>query len=149
MDSNPPSNINIAVPRRTVRRIGYTVMALVALAIVVVVVVFAAQAVTSKDSLADGVKSNEYQAVFLTSNEVYFGKLTFPSGGSYVYLRHAFRLTQQASNKSGQPLQRTLVKVPNDLHSPEDLMMINRSQILYVENLNPSGKAAQLMQSTP
>jgi hypothetical protein len=38
-----------------------------------------------------------------------------------------------------------LAKLTNDVHGPEDLVVINRTQIIYVENLNPNGRAAQIM----
>jgi hypothetical protein len=37
------------------------------------------------------------------------------------------------------------VRVVTDIHGPEDLLVINKRQILYVENLSPNGKASQLM----
>lgn len=138
--------LNVTVSRRAIRRasLGLAVVAvLVAAAVIIAAVV---STLSSGDTLAAQVNSRDYQAVFLTSNEVYFGKLSVP-GGSFCYLRHVYRLTALPSTHRGQPLQRTLVKLVNDVQSPQDLLIINKSQILYVENLNPSGKAARLLAS--
>jgi hypothetical protein len=137
------SSDTLSVSKSTVRRITYLIGGIVLAVLIVVLAVVVVQRLGPSDALASQVKSGDYQAVFLTNNEVYFGNLTVPSG-SFVYLRHVYRLTSQVG-KSGKPLRSTLVKIVNDLHSPEDLMVINRANILYIENLNPSGQASRLM----
>lgn len=98
------------------------------------------------DSLASAINSSEYQAVFLTNGQVYFGKLSAP-GGDYYYLRHIYYLASQAPLQSGRPPSQRLIKLGNELHGPEDLMVINRGQILFVENLKPSGQVSRAIQS--
>jgi hypothetical protein len=138
------SSVAVAIPRNVIRWLGYALVALVAAAIVVLIVIAISNRLSSSDSLASAINSKDYQAVFLTNNEVYFGKLSSPGGGFYD-LTHVYRLTAQPANRKGQPLQRTLVKVVTDIQSPEDLLVINKSAILYMENLSPNGKATQLM----
>lgn len=99
----------------------------------------------SGDALSSQVNSSRYQAVFLTSNEVYFGKLSVPSG-NFAYLTDVYRLTSLATHNPKQPLRRTLVRLVTDVQSPEDELVINKSSILYVENLNPNGTGAKLLQ---
>jgi len=41
------------------------------------------------------------------------------------------------------------VKLGSEIHGPEDLMIINRAQILFVENLKPSGRVSQAIRSSP
>lgn len=132
------------MPKRALRRIGAVIGAFVVAFLIVVIVIAVVRTVAPVDPLAAGIDHSEYQAVFLTSGEVYFGTLSEESGG-FCYLRHVYRLTSRQSAHS-KSLQRTLVKLVNDIHSPTDLMIINRNQILYVENLNPAGSAAHLMQ---
>lgn len=115
------------------------------LVVIVVLAVLAFQVFQPADPLGSKVDSHDYQAVFLASNEVFFGKLETPAG-PFVYLRHVYRLTAQ-SGSAGKPLQRKLVRLTADVHSPLDLMIINRAQILYVENLNPTGQAARFFNS--
>lgn len=82
--------------------------------------------------------SGKYQAVFLTNNQVYFGKL-YNSNSIYPTLRDIYYLqvTQVLQPKDPkEPAQQiNLVKLGGELHGPEDGMRINRSQILFVEDL--------------
>lgn len=130
----------IAIPRSAVRRTLWTILTVVALILVALVAWGAFQALRPSDPLAEGINANDYQAVFLTNGQVYFGKMTAP-GGDFYYLRHVYYLTNPPGGKGG----RTLAKLTNDVHGPEDLVIVNRNEILYVENLNPKGRAAQLI----
>lgn len=81
----------------------------------------------------------KYQAVFLTNNQVYFGKLSklgsdFPILQDVFYLQLAQPLQPQDPKAAAQP-QVNLVKLGGELHGPEDEMQINQNQILFVENL--------------
>ena len=97
-----------------------------------------------------------YQAVFLTNGQVYFGKLS-GAGSDYPTLTDIYYLqvNQAQSLQSGQQASAlaapasssnpslSLVKLGNELHGPVDLMRINKSQILFYEDLKASGKVAQ------
>jgi hypothetical protein len=39
------------------------------------------------------------------------------------------------------------VKLGNELHGPEDEMTIEKAQVLYWENLKPSGKVSEAISS--
>lgn len=82
--------------------------------------------------------SGKYQAVFLTNNQVYFGKL-YSSNSAYPTLHDIYYLqvTQvlQPKDPSAPAQQINLVKLGGELHGPEDVMRINKSQILFVEDL--------------
>jgi hypothetical protein len=137
--------VSVSISRRTIRRV---LLALGVVAVIVLVgfgIAALAGGFTGGDSLAAEVNSSDYQAVFLTSNEVYFGKLSVPRSGEFCYLTHVYRLTARPSS-TGRPLQRTLTKLVTDIHGPLDQLIINRTAILYVENLNPNGAAARLLQ---
>jgi len=96
---------------------------------------------------ADGVKKAQYQAIFLTNGQVYFGKLTNVND-KYVSLTDVYYLqvqqsstVQPADNKTtDQNPQVSLAKLGNELHGPDDQMAINRDQVLFWENLKDSGK---------
>lgn len=82
--------------------------------------------------------SGKYQAVFLSNNQVYFGKLSnarsqFPALTDIYYLRVTQAL--QPSDPKAPQQQINLVKLGNELHGPEDVMRINRDHILFVEDL--------------
>jgi hypothetical protein len=99
-------------------------------------------------SNADGaaIKSQQYQALFLTNGQVYFGHLSGVNN-SYVHLTDIYYVqVPQSSSTSGtssQSQQPTLVKLGNELHGPEDNMYVSRSQVLFWENLKNSGKVVQ------
>lgn len=130
----------IAIPRRTAYRTMWTIVLAIGILLLAFLLLQVVRTVKPPDSLASAINSSEYQAVFLTNGQVYFGKMTAP-GGDYYYLRNVYYLTSPPGQKGG----RTLAKLTNDVHGPEDLVVINRSQIIYMENLNPNGKAAQIM----
>lgn len=88
---------------------------------------------------------NNYQAVFLSNGQVYFGKLS-KENSQYPVLRDIYYLQV---NQSPQPITSTnssninIVKLGAELHGPEDEMRINRSQILFIEDLRPDSKVLE------
>ena len=98
-----------------------------------------------------------YQALFLTNNQVYFGKITGITK-DYVALRDIFYLqtqqsvqsttspdgsVQSANNNGSNQKLLSLAKLGNEIHGPKDAMYVPRDQILYWENLNNSGRVAK------
>jgi hypothetical protein len=79
-----------------------------------------------------------YQAVFLSNNQVYFGKLTNADTAypilTNVYYIQAFA-AQDLSNTTKTSSQLQLVKLGSELHQPQNVMYLNRSQILFIEPL--------------
>lgn len=111
--------------------------------VVALIAVTIARATTSSSSLTGAVNQNEYQAVFLTNGQVFFGRLTVLSG-DYYYLHHVYYLSSSTGTKGTQGAL-TLQRLTNDVHGPEDLVALNHAQVLYVENLRPNGRAAQIL----
>ncbi|MFZ1258560.1 MAG: hypothetical protein WAQ25_03765 [Candidatus Saccharimonas sp.] len=103
----------------------------------------------NQSKLIDGGK---YQAVFLTNGQVYFGKLTRVNGDTYR-LNKIFYLqaTQTATEQDAKNPQKTdaansnvqLIKLGSEVHGPEDQMIIDKSQVLFYENLTKEGKVVQ------
>jgi hypothetical protein len=91
------------------------------------------------------VKGKQYQAVFLTNGQVYFGKLSQLNSG-YVKLTNIYYLQVQQTvqpkdqSSSSNNQQVSLAKLGGELHGPEDVMYVNRDQVLFWENLKDSGK---------
>jgi hypothetical protein len=139
-----PSSDHISIPKQVVRRTGLAVAALIAIVVVVLLTLLVAHQVEGTDTLGGAINPNEYQSVVLTNGQIYFGKLSAP-GGNYYYLRHVYYLTEQAT-RAGQPKQRALAPITKDVHAPEDMMVINRSQIVYMENLKPTGEVSRRLQ---
>jgi len=94
------------------------------------------------------INKGEYQAVFLTNGQVYFGKLK-SINNDYLVLDNIYYLQVQQSVQNGTTTTTTdqnqaqLVKLGNELHGPEDQMQISSKQVLFWENLKTDGKVAQ------
>ncbi len=97
------------------------------------------------------IDSSKYQAVFFTNGQVYFGKLQ-AYNGEYIKLKDIYYLQTQASEEVDQknPQQTStaqngvqLIKLGDEVHGPEDEMVISKSQVLFYENLKSDGTVAQ------
>ena len=92
---------------------------------------------------------NTYQAVFLTSGQVYFGK--FSARGRWFVLRDVYYLQAQDSLQSegdtASPLSRPqkieMVKLGAELHGPEAEMFIERDKVLFWENMKSDSKVLE------
>jgi len=97
-----------------------------------------------------GVDGGKYQAVFLTNGQVYFGKLK-ALDGKYYKLTDIFYLQANDTAENSQNPQDAakaqnsnvqLIKLGNEVHGPEDAMVIGRDQVLFFENLKNDGKVS-------
>ncbi len=90
-------------------------------------------------------KTEGYQAVFLTNGQEYFGKLS--ASGGWLKLTDIYYL------QTSQPLQATdsgtspdlnqniqLVKLGSELHGPQDVMYIGRKEVLFWENIKDDSR---------
>lgn len=103
----------------------------------------------NKDS---AINKNEYQAVFLTNGQVYVGNLA-PYNDTYFQVTNVFvaasitskssTTSQDASANANDTTQ--LAKITSGALAPHDAIYVMRNQVLYFENLQPNGKAAQLI----
>lgn len=102
-------------------------------------------------------RSSAYQAVFLTSGQVYFGKLERLTHKEVVLVDVYYLQSNQnpqpatgtnpnantntnLTNASTTSPQYSLVKLGGELHGPQDRMYINRSQVLFTEDLKDSSQ---------
>jgi hypothetical protein len=89
------------------------------------------------------INGNQYQAVFLTNNQVYFGKIT-DLNSEYIVLTDVFYIETPSSTQASTATANqnyTLRKLgTSELHSPEDKMIINRDQVTFWENLKESSQ---------
>ncbi|MFH1667689.1 MAG: hypothetical protein ABH884_01525 [Candidatus Komeilibacteria bacterium] len=97
-----------------------------------------------------GVSVTDWQAVFLTNGQVYFGKVA-SQNNDHVTLKNIYYLqvvevplqqTQTGEVATGQQTQSelSLVKLGNELHGPQDEMTINADHILFTEKLKSDSK---------
>ena len=97
----------------------------------------------------NAIKGKQYQALFLTNGQVYFGHLKHVDS-SYVQLKDIYYLQVQQQVQPGQQQQNSnqqpnvsLAKLGSELHGPEDVMYVSRDQVLFWENLKSDGKVTQ------
>jgi hypothetical protein len=94
----------------------------------------------------------QYQSVFLTNGQVYFGKLS--QHGDWATLTDVYYLqidgSLQAANGDASSTPATpnsndikLVKLGSELHGPTDAMHIKASNILFWEDMKPDSKVLQ------
>lgn len=102
-----------------------------------------------------GIDTKRYQAVYLTNDNVYFGRIHVLVNGD-IFLTDVFRV-QATSTNSGQQATSTstktsasddssgirLVKPGKELHAPDDTMLIKKDSVLFIENLKADGKVTQ------
>lgn len=101
---------------------------------------------------AGAIDKSKHQAVFFTTGQVYFGKLEVINS-SYFRLSDVFYIQSGASavgDDSENPEQSSasgmqLIKLGDEVHAPEDEMIINRDQVLFFENLKTDGRVTELI----
>lgn len=94
--------------------------------------------------------TRDYQAVFLSNGQVYFGTASNLSSG-FVTLKNVYYLqTQQVlqpvqgQKEPKQVQQISLAKLGvSELHKPKDGMKINRDHILFIEDLEKDSQVIQ------
>ncbi len=95
------------------------------------------------------VEESGMQAVFLNGGQVYFGRISSLNSryvrlGDIYYLRvnQQVQPDQKDKTQTGQQ-DISLVKLGCELHGPKDEMLINRSQVVFWENLKTDGQVAK------
>lgn len=93
------------------------------------------------------IKTNEFQALFLTNGQVYFGKLG-NLDARYVTLTDIYYLQVQQNQQGtaadlNSQSQVSLAKLGSELHGPEDKMSVASNQVLFWENLKPDSKVVK------
>ena len=90
----------------------------------------------------------DWQAVFLTNGQVYFGKVKSYSN-NFLNLEDIYYLqvvqaplqqTQEAAAQVEGQSELSLVKLGNELHGPQDAMKINTNHVLFTEKLKSDSK---------
>jgi hypothetical protein len=103
---------------------------------------------------ANKIDKSKYQAVFLnggaTSGAVayttYFGHIS-SLNDKYVVLKDVYYLTTDQTSTTGQANPQLTKLGCQQLHSPYDEMVINRSQVAFWENLQDNGKVVQAIKT--
>ncbi len=152
------------MPQETMQKASampWIILAVVVVVIAVLAVIFRGQlfgksssngaAMTSTMGTASG-----YQAVFLSNGQVYFGKIS-STANDFITLKDIYYLqvvqqpplqgTPQGTQADAQAQQSiSLVKLGEELHGPVDEMHINRTQVLFYEDLKTEGQVVKAIQ---
>lgn len=110
---------------------------------------------SSTSRFSQEIDSTKYQAVFLSSGQVYFGKLS-TVGSDYLKLSDVFYIqtnnsTSEGASEEGEIPDTSagmqLIKLGQEVHGPESAMVINADQVLFVENLKSDSDVVRLIDS--
>lgn len=120
--------------------------------IVVAIVLIAGGAWWYFTQNATQIDSSKYQAVFLQNNQVYFGKL-YGYNTNHPYLKNVWYIQSPDSTSSSADSTKNtqssmqLMQLTKSVHGPEDEMLLNKSNILFVENLASNSQVTKLINS--
>ncbi len=128
-------------------------IAAVVIALVIAVVVWVAW--PKSQSAAAAIDTGKYQAVFFTNGNVYFGKLQ-PFNDEYMKMTTVYYPKTQAKTTSDTDATKktdtqdsqssvTLIKLSDEIHGPEDEMLISKDQMQFFQNLRSDSKVAKLI----
>lgn len=121
--------------------------------LIVVAVAFAAWFFFGRNSVSSSIDSSKYQAVVLRdalSTPTYFGKLSVIND-DYFRLTDVYYLQKKTDGTAASPQSVEnqnasdfeLIKLGNEIHGPEDEIIIAKSQLLYFENLKKDGTVSK------
>ena len=89
------------------------------------------------------IEKDKYQAVFLAGGQVYFGKITHIDA-STLTIEDIYHLRTGSYQQGGDASNdASLVKLGNELHGPEDKMVIERKNVTFWENLKTNSKVTE------
>lgn len=142
------SSPHIAPDRKSHKRARAKTIVISAVVVAVVAVIVLAVLFFYRASTGATIDTGKYQAVFFTNGQVYFGKLQ-TLNDSYMKLTDVFYL-QTTDTDSTNPQETTtestpdvqLIKLGDEVHGPEDAMIISKDQVLFFENLKKDGKVS-------
>ncbi|MBI5530206.1 MAG: hypothetical protein HY918_01770 [Candidatus Doudnabacteria bacterium] len=147
----------MSAPAKT-SKMPWVILAVIVVVLVVVGVLFRDKLMPKSKTDAATMKASDYDAVFLTNGQVYFGKMT-DAEGEYATLKDIYYLqvvqqpglqgsgqTPEQQQQQTQP-QISLVKLGNELHGPVDEMKISRNQILFFESMKEDSQVVQAIKN--
>lgn len=99
--------------------------------------------------ISNYIDGSKYQALFLTNGQVYFGKLQ-KLNGDYFKLSDIFYLENNSTSVDDTTQDKSkihLVKLGEEIHGPEDEMIVEKAQILFFENIKTDGGVANAIKN--
>jgi hypothetical protein len=110
-----------------------------------VVVFFAALFFTQWwDFTVPAIGRAQYQAVFLSNGQTYFGRY-YDRLGAYAKIEDVYYLQQVQGSDPEATADTRIVRRGAELHEPSSRMLVPKSAILFVEDLTDASPIAQFM----
>ena len=149
-DRAPSSHRNAKVQKPSRRFKLPLILAVILLAAIISGLAWA----NSNKNAGTAIDTSKYQAVFFTNGQVYFGKLS-TLNSDYLKLTDIYYLQTQAADGAESNPQQTsneqsdvqLIKLGEEIHGPEDEMVLSRDQVLFYENIKADGKVGQSIEA--
>ena len=85
------------------------------------------------DPFGGAIDSKRYQAVILTNDKVYFGKI-HDTSSTFFTLDDAFFLRETKASDTAEPV-RALLPANSEIHAPDNTLLIRKDEVVLVENL--------------
>jgi hypothetical protein len=86
----------------------------------------------------------QYQAVFLTNGQTYFGRY-YDRIGAYAKIEDVYYLQQTQGTDPNAAPDTKIVRRGRELHSPGSRMLVPKSAVLFVEDLTDASPITQFM----
>ncbi len=156
MADNAQNPNNQSFDQPSANKAGGNMRWLVTIILVVLIIVGGYYLVSKYGNLGSASQSSaEWQAVFLTNGQVYFGQVERATKDELVLNEiYYLQITQPLQRSSDQnvPVQNqnelALVKLGNELHGPTDEMRINREHVLFTEDLKDDSKVVEAIRNS-
>jgi len=117
---------------------------LVGLIIILIVIILGLVFMLVKDRIVN--YSSEWQAVFLSDGDVYFGKV-IKINEQELILQNIYYLKERQNLQGGGASANvgdiSLIKLGDEKHGPTDEMQINRDKVMYVESLKEDSRVVE------
>jgi hypothetical protein len=86
----------------------------------------------------------QYQAVFLTNGQTYFGRY-YDRIGAYAKIEDVYYLQQTQGTDPNAAPDTKIVRRGRELHGPASRMLVPKSAVLFVEDLTDASPITQFM----
>jgi hypothetical protein len=124
---------------------------LIIIVVIVILAIFVAAGFIILPRINNQKNNKVWQAVFLSNGQVYFGHLQNRNSQYPVLTEIYYLKVQQAlqpegntnTNTNTNQTQLSLIKLGDELHGPQDKMIINKDQILFIEDLKDDSQVVK------
>lgn len=90
-----------------------------------------------------------YQAVFLANGQTYFGRSS-DRIGPYIEVKNAFYIQQTKSETDPDaPPEQRIIRRGTEPHQPLPRVLIPKTSVLFVEDLQPGSPVGKFMEAQP